>query len=55
MNEDCTGTFIAPDGITEIARIVVTSRGEGLYLFSESNGNAVYGVGRKIDESDEDD
>jgi hypothetical protein len=55
VNEDCTGKFIAPDGITEIARIVVTSRGEGLYLFSESNGNAVYGVGRKIDESDEDD
>lgn len=55
VNEDCTGKFVAPDGITEIARIVVTGRGTGLYLFSESAGNAVYGVGRKIGESDEDD
>jgi hypothetical protein len=55
VNEDCTGKFVAPDGITEIARIVVTDRGAGLYLFSESAGNAVYGVGRKIGESDEDD
>ena len=55
VNEDCTGKFVAPDGTTEIARIVVTDRGAGLYLFSESAGNAVYGVGRKIDESDEDD
>ena len=55
VNEDCTGKFVAPDGTTEIARIVVTDRGAGLYLFSESAGNAVYGVGRKIDVSDADD
>jgi hypothetical protein len=48
--------LVAPDGTTEIARIVVTDRGAGLYLFSESAGNAVYGVGRKIgtDNDDED-
>ena len=54
VNEDCTGKFVAPDGITEIARIVVTDRGAGLYLFSESAGNAVYGVGRKIRTDDDD-
>jgi hypothetical protein len=54
VNEDCTGKFVAPDGITEIARIVVTDRGAGLYLFSESAGNAVYGVGRKIGTNDDD-
>src|SRR6202790_586738 len=48
VNEDCTGKLVAPDGTTEIARIVVTDRGAGLYLFSESAGNAVHGVGRKI-------
>jgi len=56
VNEDCTGKLIAPDGTTEIARIVVTDRGAGLYPFSESAGNAIYGVGRKIgtDNDDED-
>ena len=53
VNDDCTGKFVAPDGTTEIARIVVTDGGNGIYIFSESSGNAVYGVGRKIDDSDE--
>jgi hypothetical protein len=55
VNEDCTGRFITADGITEIARIVVTSGGKGLYVFSESPGNAVYGVGRKIGTDDDED
>jgi hypothetical protein len=34
--------------VTEVGRLVVTDGGSGLYLLSESNGNAVYGVGRRI-------
>ena len=48
INADCTGKFLGPDGVTEIARVVVTDRGNGIYIFSESAGNAVYGVGRRI-------
>ena len=54
VNEDCTGRLMAPDGTTEVARIVVTERGTGLYLFSESAGNTVYGVGRRISADNED-
>lgn len=55
VNEDCTGKFLAPDGVTEVARIVVTDRGGGFYIMSESAGNAVYGVGRRIGGSEDDD
>ena len=54
LNEDCTGKLLAPDGVTEVARVVVTHRGRGFYIMSESAGNAVYGVGRRIDVSDDD-
>lgn len=55
VNEDCTGKFLAPDGVTEVARVVVTDRGNGFYIMSESAGNAVYGVGRRIGASEDDD
>ena len=48
VNADCTGKFLGPDGVTEIARVVVTDRGNGIYTFSETAGNAVYGVARRI-------
>lgn len=44
---DCTGKFLAPDG-TEIARVIVVDEGKGFYIMSETAGNAVYGVGRRI-------
>ena len=53
VNADCTGKFLAPDGVTEIARIVITDRGNGFYSFSESAGNAVYGVARRISALDD--
>ena len=49
---DCTGIGFSPAGV-EFFRLVVIDGGKGLYIFSESNGNAVYGVGRKIASSDE--
>ena len=50
VNADCSGKLVAPDRVTEIGRLVVTDDGNGLYILSESNGNAVYGVGRKVGE-----
>jgi hypothetical protein len=55
VNPDCTAKFLLPDGVTEIARVVITDRGEGFYVFSETAGNAVYGVGRKISVPDDSD
>src|SRR5258706_10886756 len=55
VNTDCTGRFLTPDGTAEIARLVVTGGGKGFYILSESNGNAVYGVGQKIAEVDQED
>lgn len=49
VNADCTGKLLAPDGITEIGRVVVVDHGDGFIILSESAGNAVYGVGRRID------
>jgi hypothetical protein len=43
---DCTGVGYS-DGV-EFVRLVVTDEGKGLYMFSESPGNAVYGVGRRM-------
>jgi hypothetical protein len=54
LNADCTGKGFASDG-TEDFRIVVTNGGRGFYIFSERPGNAVYGVGRKIEGADDDD
>jgi hypothetical protein len=45
--EDCTGKEFTPEGV-EFARLVVVDRGKEFYLFSETAGNTIYGVGRKI-------
>jgi hypothetical protein len=55
VNEDCTARFLSPDGTTEVARVVVFDGGKGFYVFSETAGNAVTGVGRKISEFDDGD
>ena len=46
---DCAGVSFL-NGV-EFARLVVTDGGHGFYIFSESAGNSVYGVGRMIDPS----
>ena len=46
ISPDCTGIGYT-DGV-EFVRMVVTDEGNGLYMFSESPGNAVYGVGRRM-------
>jgi hypothetical protein len=43
---DCTGAGYTPEGI-EFSRLVVVDGGNGVYIFSESPGNGVYGVGRR--------
>ena len=45
--QDCTGKGYTPGGVGHF-RIVVVDGGNGFYLFSESPGGAVFGVGRKI-------
>jgi len=45
--EDCRGRLLTDTGI-EIGRLVIVDGGNEFYLFSESAGNAVYGVGKKI-------
>jgi hypothetical protein len=49
---DCTAKFLTDTGI-EVARVLIVDRGNEIYLLSESAGNAVYGVGKKI-HTDED-
>jgi len=44
---DCTGKGFTPEGV-EFVRLVVVDNGKGFYIFSESHGNAIYGVGTKI-------
>ena len=44
--QDCTGIGYTPAGV-EFFRLVVVDGGSGYYIFSESPGNGVYGVGRK--------
>jgi len=46
LNPDCTGKGFN-DGV-EFTRIVVVDGGRGFYIFSESAGNSVHGVGTKI-------
>lgn len=50
INPDCTGAAFL-DGV-EFARLIVTRAGLGFYIFSESAGNAVYGVGQAIAATD---
>jgi hypothetical protein len=47
VNSDCTGNGSTTDG-DEFTRLVVVDDGNGFYIFSETEGNAVYGVGTKI-------
>lgn len=47
IDADCTGKGLTTDG-DEFVRLVVVDGGRGLLMFSESPGNAVYGVGTKI-------
>jgi len=49
---DCTAKFLTDTGI-EVARVVIVDGGNEIFLFSESSGNAVYGVGKKIHPSDD--
>ena len=46
LDPDCTGKGFL-DG-EEFTRIVAVDGGRGLFMFSESEGNAVHGVGTKI-------
>jgi hypothetical protein len=48
---DCTGRLLTDTGI-EVGRLVVVDGGNEFYLFSESAGNAVYGVAKKIHPDD---
>ena len=49
---DCTAKFLTDTGI-EVARVVIVDGGNEIFLFSESSGNAVYGVGKKIHPGDD--
>jgi hypothetical protein len=51
--EDCTGKEFLDTGV-EFARIVIADGGKEFYLLSETAGNTVYGVGKKIHTSDDD-
>ena len=44
---DCTAKFFTDTGV-EVARVVIVDGGNEIFLFSETAGNAVYGVGKKI-------
>jgi hypothetical protein len=46
LDSDCTGKGFLEG--TEFVRLVVTDDGHGIYMLSESVGNAVHGVGTKI-------
>ena len=46
IDADCTGKGFF-DG-NEFVRIIVVDDGRGVFMLSESEGNAVYGVGRRI-------
>ena len=51
---DCTAKFLTDTGV-EIARVVIVDGGKEFYLFSETAGNAVYGVAKKIHTDDDHD
>jgi len=44
---NCSGSAFSADG-TEFARFVVIDDGKGFYLFSESEGSTIFGVGTRI-------
>src|SRR5262245_11927523 len=50
VNADCTGRALSEG--EEFSRMVVVDDGKGFYIFSESEGNAVHGVGTKIHTGD---
>ena len=50
---DCTAKFLTDTGV-EVARVLIVDGGNEIYLFSETTGNAVYGVGKKIHTADDD-
>ena len=52
--EDCTGKGFSESGV-ELFRFVIVDRGEGLYGLSETSGNAVYEVVRRIHTPERDD
>ena len=49
---DCTARFLMDNGV-EVARVVIVDGGKEFYEFSETAGNAVYGVGKKIHPDDD--
>jgi len=49
---DCTATFLTDAGV-EIARVLIVDGGNEVYFMSETAGNAVYGVGKKIHPDDD--
>jgi hypothetical protein len=52
--EDCTGKGFTESGV-ELFRFVIVDGGEGLYGLSETSGNAVYEVVRRIHRPEHDD
>ena len=51
---DCTARFLTDTG-DEVARVHIVDGGKEFYEFSETAGNAVYGVGKKIHTDDDHD
>jgi len=49
---DCTAKFFTDTGV-EVARVVIVDGGNEIFLFSETAGNAVYGVAKKIHPDDD--
>ena len=50
---DCTAKFLTDTG-DEVARVIIVDGGNEFYQLSETAGNAVYGVGKKIHTADDD-
>lgn len=49
---DCTARFLTDTGV-EIARVIIVDSGNEVYFMSETAGNTVYGVGKKIHTDDD--
>ena len=52
VSADCTAKFLTDTGV-EVARVFIVDGGNEIYLFSETAGNAVYGVAKKIHTGDD--
>jgi hypothetical protein len=50
---DCTARFLTDTG-DEVARVLIVDGGKEFYQLSETAGNAVYGIGKKIHTADDD-